>query len=228
MIAKLLAAAGAAAAIVVATAGPAFAHVTVDPASAPQGAEITLGFRVPNEQADAGTTKIQIFFPSDHPILGVDPQSEPGWHDRTVTQPLNPPATTDDGPVTSYVSEVDWTGGPIQPGHFQEFYVLAQSLPTGTNQAVFKALQTYSNGTVVRWIDPVTPQNLDPANPTPILTLTPPAPQTTAGSASHPASSNSDSTTKTVAIIALIVGALGLLAAVWALIALRRKRRPAT
>jgi uncharacterized protein YcnI len=225
MIPKLLAAAGCAAVIVIATAGPAFAHVTVDPASAPQGAEITLGFRVPNEQADAGTTKIQIFFPSDHPILGVDPQSVPGWHDRTVTQPLNPPVTTDDGPVTSYVSEVDWTGGPIQPGHFQEFYVLAQSLPTGTNQVVFKALQTYSNGTIVRWIDPVTPQNPDPANPTPILTLTPAAGSATAAAGSHPASSSSVVTAKTVAIIALIVGALALLAAVWALVALRRTCR---
>ena len=224
MIPKLLAAAGCAAVIVIATAGPAFAHVTVDPASAPQGAEITLGFRVPNEQADAGTTKIQIFFPSDHPILGVDPQSVPGWHDRTVTQPLNPPVTTDDGPVTSYVSEVDWTGGPIQPGHFQEFYVLAQSLPTGTNQAVFKALQTYSNGTIVRWIDPVTPQNPDPANPTPILTLTPATGSATAAAGSHPASSSSVATAKTVAIVALIVGALALLAAVWALVALRRNR----
>jgi uncharacterized protein YcnI len=223
MIRKLLTAAGCSAALVLGIASPAFAHVTVDPATAPQGGEITLGFRVPNEMSNAGTTKIQIFFPSDHPILGIDPQSAPGWQDKIYTQTLNPPVNTDDGPVSSYVGEVDWTGGPIQPGHFHEFYVLAQRLPTGVNQVVFKALQTYSNGTIVRWIDPVTSQNPDPANPTPILTLTH-AGVTTGAQVANTASSSDASTAKTIAIIGLIVGALGLIAAIWAIVTLRRAR----
>jgi uncharacterized protein YcnI len=213
-------------AVLVAIAGPAFAHVTVDPASAPQGAEITLGFRVPNEMANAGTVQVQIFFPSDHPILGVLPQSVPGWHDTTHTERLNPPVQTDDGLLTDYVSEVDWAGGPIAPGHFQEFFVLAQSLPTGTDQVVFKALQTYSNGAVVRWIDPVSTANPDPANPTPILHLTAPTgTSTSASSASTPASGD-DSTALIVGTIGLVVGALGLAAGVGALVVARRPRRP--
>jgi uncharacterized protein YcnI len=227
MIRKLLVAGCCSAGIILGAATPAFAHVTVDPASAPQGAEITLGFRVPNEMSNAGTVKIQIFFPSSNPILGVDPQSVPGWQDKIYTKTLNPPVNTDDGPVTSYVSEVDWTGGPIQPGHFHEFYVLAQRLPTGVNQVVFKALQTYSNGSVVRWIDPITPQNSDPANPTPILTLTP-AGVTTGAPVANPASSSDVSTARTIAIIGLVVGVLGLAAAVWAIITIRRTgHRPA-
>ncbi len=210
----------------VAIAGPAFAHVTVDPASAPQGAEITLGFRVPNEMANAGTVRVQIFFPADHPILGVDPQSVPGWHDTIHTANLNPPVQTDDGLVTDYVSEVDWAGGPIAAGHFQEFLVLAQSLPTGTDTVVFKALQTYSNGVVVRWIDPVSAANPDPANPTPVLRLTAPEATTAAGD-SAPAAARSDSTARTIAIIGLAVGALGLGAAVWALAVARRARHSA-
>ncbi len=214
-------------AVMVAIAGPAFAHVTVDPASAPQGAEITLGFRVPNEMANAGTVRVQIFFPSDHPILGVDPQSVPGWRDTIHTSSLNPPVQTDDGQLTDYVSEVDWAGGPIEPGHFQEFSVLAQSLPTGTDQVVFKALQTYSNGTVVRWIDNVSAANPDPANPTPILRLTAPGSTSAAvGSAAGPAPGG-DSTARTIGIIGLVVGALGLGAAVWALITARQARRSA-
>src|SRR5207244_7767942 len=63
-------------------AGPAWAHITVDPSTAPKGAEVTLGFRVPNEEATASTVKVQIFFPSDHPILGVDPEQAPGWTDQ--------------------------------------------------------------------------------------------------------------------------------------------------
>jgi uncharacterized protein YcnI len=153
-------------------AGPAWAHVTVDPSTAPKGAEVTLGFRVPNEEAAASTVKIQIFFPADHPILGVDPEKAPGWTDQVHTAPLNPPVNTDDGPVTSYVSEVDWSGGSIPPGHFQEFFVLAQQLPTTTDQVVFKALQTYSDGTVVRWIQTTPPGGPVPDHPAPVLTLT--------------------------------------------------------
>lgn len=210
----------------VALAGPAFAHVTVDPASAPQGAEITLGFRVPNEMPNAGTVRVQILFPSDHPILGVDPQSVPGWRDTIHTASLNPPVQTDDGVLTDYVSEVDWAGGPIEPGHFQEFFVLAQSLPTGTDQVVFKALQTYSNGAVVRWIDPVSTANPDPANPTPILRLTAPAPAGTSAAvdAAPGTGSGSDTTALTIGVIGLVVGALGLGAAVWALVVARRTR----
>jgi uncharacterized protein YcnI len=211
-------------AVMVAIAGPAFAHVTVDPASAPQGAEITLGFRVPNEMVNAGTVRVQIFFPSDHPILGVDPQSVPGWRDIIHTASLNPPVRTDDGLLTEYVSEVDWAGGPIEPGHFQEFFVLAQSLPTGTDQVVFRALQTYSNGAVVRWIDPVSAANPDPANPTPILRLTAPG-GTSAADSAPAAASGTDTTARTIGIIGLVIGALGLGAAGWALLPARRARR---
>ena len=86
MFRKGLTAATVVVAITVAWAVPAFAHVTVDPASAPKGGEITLGFRVPNEESAATTTEVQIFFPSDHPILGVDPEVVPGWHDTITTR----------------------------------------------------------------------------------------------------------------------------------------------
>src|SRR4029077_14971654 len=124
--------------------------------------------------------------PTAHPILGVDPEPIRGWQNSIVTQHLTTPIQTDDGPVTSVVSEVDWSGGPIPPGNFVEFYVLAQSLPTNTNELVFKALQTYSNGDIVRWIDPVTAAQPDPAHPTPILKLTAPGSVSTAGRTSSP------------------------------------------
>lgn len=214
----------AAVALSLAAAAPAFAHVTVDPSSAPKGAEITLGFRVPNEEATASTVEVQIFFPSDHPVLGVDPQSAPGWTDRIHTAALNPPVTTDDGTITDYVSEVDWVGGTIKPGHFQEFYVLAQQLPTDTDQVVFKALQTYSDGNVVRWIQPVTPGAAAPDHPTPILQLTNGTTTAAAASASPSSSSSSDTT----ATIGLVLGAIGLAFGATALVlVVRSRRRPA-
>jgi uncharacterized protein YcnI len=202
---------------VTAFATPAWAHVTVDPSTAPKGAEITLGFRVPNEEATANTVKVQIFFPSDHPVLGVDPEETPGWTNQVHTAPLNPPVNTDDGPITSYVSEVDWSGGSIPPGHFQEFYVLAQQLPTTTNQVVFKALQTYSDGTVVRWIELTPPGGPEPEHPAPVLTLTAPA-------SDAPASSSGGS--DTTAVAGVILGAAGLVLGGLALFLVWRRRGP--
>jgi uncharacterized protein YcnI len=199
-----------------AVATPAWAHVTVDPSSAPKGAEVTLGFRVPNEEATADTIKVQIFFPSDHPVLGVDPEEAPGWTNQVHTAPLNPPVNTDDGPITSYVSEVDWSGGSIPPGHFQEFYVLAQQLPTTTDQVVFKALQTYSDGTVVRWIQLTPPGGPEPERPAPVLTLTAPASDAAASS------SGSDTT----AVVGVILGAAGLVLGGLALFVVWRRRGP--
>lgn len=202
---------------VYAWASPAWAHVTVDPGTAPKGAEITLGFRVPNEEATASTVTVQIFFPSDHPVLGVDPENAPGWTTRIHTAPLNPPVNTDDGPITSYVSEVDWSGGSIPPGHFQEFYVLAQQLPTTTDQVVFKALQTYSDGTVVRWIQTTPPGGPVPDHPAPVLTLTAPA-------SGSPASSGGGS--DGLALAGVVLGALGLLlGAVAVVLVVQRGRR---
>jgi uncharacterized protein YcnI len=185
-----------------ALATPAWAHVTVDPDQAPQGAEVTLGFRVPNEEAKASTVKVQIFFPADHPVLGVDAEKTPGWSDQIHTAPLNPPVVTDDGPLTSYVSEIDWFGGTIPPGHFQVFYVLAQQLPTSVDQVVFKALQTYSDGTVVRWIQLTPPGGPVPDHPAPVLTLTAPRSGTSGSSGG-----GSDG----VAIAGVTLGAAGVL-----------------
>jgi hypothetical protein len=52
------------------------------------------------------------------------------------------------------------------------FSVLAGTLPSNTNQLVFKALQTYSDGTVVSWIEPTVKGAPAPEHPTPILKLT--------------------------------------------------------
>ena len=58
---------GAAATAVLLLAGPASAHVTVNPASAPQGGYTKIAFRVPNENDKASTTKVEVNFPLTPP-----------------------------------------------------------------------------------------------------------------------------------------------------------------
>jgi uncharacterized protein YcnI len=226
---KLLAAAAVATVFVVSMSAPAFAHVTTDPASAPQGGEITLGFRVPNEETNANVTQVEIDLPTDTPLLGVDTQPLPGWTAKVGQVNLNPPIQTDDGAVTQAVSQIIWTatpGGGTAPGQFEEFHVLVQQLPDKTNQVVFKALQTYSDGTIVRWIDPVVAGHNAPDHPTPILTLTRATGSATAtGPAidvSKLAKKTSVDRAQTIGIIGIVVGALGLIAAIAALATRRR------
>jgi uncharacterized protein YcnI len=159
-------------AAVVALAGPAFAHVVITPSSAPAGSAAELTFRVPDEEAKAATVELQVKIPTDHPIAQLLVKPVPGWTVTVTTMTLATPVTTDDGTFDSAVSEVTWKGGRIAPGQFQDFSVSADPLPSGISQLPFKAVQTYSNGDVVRWIDLAQPGEPAPAHPAPVLTLT--------------------------------------------------------
>ncbi|HEV2344411.1 MAG TPA: YcnI family protein [Actinocrinis sp.] len=159
-------------AIVAVTALPASAHVTVSPTSLPKGSTGELAFKVPNEESKATTTEVQLQIPTDHPIAQVLPRQLPGWTVTVKTTTLATPLKTDDGTFTTAVSEIDWTGGTIPVGQYQDFQISVDPLPTDTAQLVFKAVQTYSNGDIVRWIDLTQPGQPAPDHPAPVLTLT--------------------------------------------------------
>jgi uncharacterized protein YcnI len=153
--------------------GVAAAHVTVSPSSLPQGTDdAILTFRVPNESATAAVTGLKIQFPLAHPIVLVNPEAGSGWQVNVIKSALPKPITTDDGTFTSTTSEIDWSGSTIPVGQFGEFNVLAQGVPSGTSQLVFKAIQTYSDGTVVSWIQVPSKAVPDPEHPAPTITLT--------------------------------------------------------
>ncbi|MFC1419042.1 YcnI family copper-binding membrane protein [Streptacidiphilus cavernicola] len=230
------------AAAVLAGAGAAFAHVTVHPDSYPQGAsDGTLTFRVPNEEDKADTTQVDVFFPAAQPIASVLVAPLPGWTSTVKTVKLAKPIVTDDGNITDAVSEVLWTGGKIAPGQYQDFTVAFGQLPTGVDQLVFKALQTYSDGNVVRWIDETVKGQPEPDHPAPVLTLTAPVPDggdsaapSAAPSAAASAAPNtsaaataakpSDSTARGLGIAALVVAVLALAAAGLGLVRARSRQ----
>ena len=76
--------------------------------------------------------------------------------------------------VTEAVSKITWTatGGGLEPGQFDLFTISAGPLPTKPSKLEFKAVQTYSDGTVVRWIQPTVKGAPEPDHPAPTLTLT--------------------------------------------------------
>lgn len=199
-------------------AGIASAHVTANPHTAAQGSYTKIAFRVPNEEDAAATVKLEVNFPTDHPIASVSTEPLPGWTATVDKTKLATPINTDDGEVTQAVSKITWTGGQIAPGQFQDFNVSLGPLPDYTTTLVFKALQTYSNGDVVRWIDVTPPGGPEPEHPAPTLTLTPAA-------VPRPATTSHDvSTSATAALTLGILGAvLGLIGAILGGLALRRR-----
>ncbi|GAB2990988.1 YcnI family copper-binding membrane protein [Nocardioides montaniterrae] len=154
---------------------PALAHVTVNPDTAEGGGYDKLTFRVPTESATASTTKVQVFLPADHPFGSVSVQPVAGWTYKVAEKKLATPLTTDDGQVTQAVSQITWTAASkasaIKPGQFQEFGLSLGPLPD-SGSLIFKALQTYSDGKVVRWIEPQVEGAAEPEHPAPTLTIT--------------------------------------------------------
>jgi uncharacterized protein YcnI len=153
---------------------PAAAHVTVNPRTATQGGYAKLTFRVPNEKATASTVKLEIQMPADAPVASVSIRPVPGWSVEVQRRTLDAPVTAHGAQITEVVDIITWTASPgaeIGPGQFQEFDISAGPLPE-VDQMVFKALQHYSDGDVVRWIDePQEGAELD--HPAPVLSLTP-------------------------------------------------------
>jgi uncharacterized protein YcnI len=131
----------------------AWAHVTVNPKTAQQGSFTKVSFRVPNERDTASTSALEVSFPIDHPIPFVSTRAVPGWMSTVQKTKLAKPLISSDGEVHEVVSKITWPGGTIAPGTFEEFDVSMGPLPTDTAELVFKALQSYDNGEVVRWIE---------------------------------------------------------------------------
>jgi periplasmic copper chaperone A len=209
------------AAVALALPAAASAHVTLQPSSAPADGFTRLDVRVPNERDDSATTKVDVQLPPEFAFVSYEPR--PGWKVTIKRAKLEQPIKTEDGEIDEVVSQLTWTGdgkiGRIAPGQFVDFG-LSLRMPNGRpgDKLTFKALQTYDNGEVVRWIGP---EGSD--EPAPTVTLTSGAPTASAPAAAESDDGGGDA----LAIAALVVAALGFAAAVAAFARTRRLRATA-
>ncbi|AUG81359.1 hypothetical protein CFP65_6716 [Kitasatospora sp. MMS16-BH015] len=200
-----------------APAGPALAHVEVEPATAQALAVgAVVGFNAEGESDTAGITKLQVVLPTGLAPADITLAEGPqGWQ-------LTP------GP-----DGYTLTGTALAPGKAADYKIKVRQLPDA-KELVFKTLVTYSDGHIDRWIDLPT-GGAEPQHPAPILKLTPaaagatplpvasasatatpssaapsapatPAPATTA---SDSKSSSSNSGTVVGVVIAIVVVAVG-------------------
>ncbi|MGW2826321.1 YcnI family copper-binding membrane protein [Streptomyces sp. NPDC001443] len=159
---------------VLALSAPAFAHVSVQPeGTAAKGGYAVVDFKVPNERDNASTTKLEVTFPADHPLASVMPQPVAGWKVQVTKSKLAKPLELHGKKIAEAVTKVTWTadGKGLEPGYFQKFPLSVGTLPEDTEELVFKAIQTYSNNEVVRWIEVQEDGAEEPENPAPVLQL---------------------------------------------------------
>jgi uncharacterized protein YcnI len=186
--------------IVIGAAGAATAHVTVNPGEAPAGGFAKLDFRVPNEQDTAVTTKLEVQLPTDTPLVFVSVMPHPGWTYAIEKTKLATPIKQEGEEITEVVSKITWSGGTIKPGEFDDFSVSVGALPAKATSLTFKAIQTYDNGDVVRWIEEAAKGQPEPTHPAPVLTVV-------AGTSGG--SDSSDGTARTLGIVGIVLGVVG-------------------
>ncbi|MFD4140927.1 YcnI family protein [Streptomyces sp. NPDC058572] len=245
-VSRIALAGGVAVSSVLLVSGTAFAHVTVQPQGpAAKGGYATVNFKVPNERDDASTIKLEVSLPAEHPLASVMPQPVPGWKVEVTKSKLDKPLELHGNQITEAATKVTWTadGSKIGPGQFQQFPLSIGQLPEDADQLVFKAVQTYDNKDVVRWIEEPEKGAEEPESPAPVLTLSAATEDHHGGGAAgadakgskdggenaghhdEPASasgSGSDTTARVLGIAGIVVGGAGLAFGV-----LARRRRSA-
>ncbi|MEU1273822.1 YcnI family protein [Streptomyces sp. NPDC005799] len=239
MKASRLAASGAlAGAAVLALSAPAFAHVSVQPeGTAAKGGYAVIDFKVPNERDDASTTRLEVTFPTDHPLASALPEPMAGWKIQVTKSKLAKPVEMHGEKINEAVSKITWTaeGKGVEPGYFQKFPVSVGALPEDTDELVFKALQTYSDNEVVRWIEVRQDGQEEPANPAPVLTLSAAsvdghgtataedASDKTTTAAAEPSGDTGDGTDTTARVLGVVGIAVGALGVAYGVLAGRRR-----
>lgn len=225
-VSRIALAGGVAASTVLILAGTASAHVSVQPqGEAAKGGYAVINFKVPNERDDSATTKLEVSFPTDHPLASVMPQPVPGWDIKVTTSKLAKPLDMHGKKINEAVSKVTWTaaGSKIEPGRFQQFPLSVGQLPQDADQLVFKAVQTYDNKEVVRWIEEQKDGAEEPESPAPVLKLTAAAAASGPDSADKnatadqakdeqttaSAASSSDTTARVLGIVGIVIGVAG-------------------
>ena len=195
------------------------AHVTGSSPDATPGGFGKLVFRVPNESETASTTALSVDLPKDTPFAFVSVRPVAGWTVETTTEPLAEPVELEGGfTVTEAVANVTWTADSeengIGPGEFTEFEVSAGPFPADVDELTFPATQTYSDGEIAEWIEPVQEGQPEPERPAPVLELS---------GSSAPAESDGGGSSDTLAIV---LGAVGIgLGAIALVVALTGRRR---
>lgn len=183
-------------------AGAASAHVVVSAPDAAQGGYSVLTFRVPTESDTASTSSVKVTLPG---LNSARTQPIPGW------------TSTVEKDSADLAVSVTWTANPgseVGPGQFQQFLLSAGPLPEQETVS-FPATQTYTDGEVVNWDEPMTEDGSEPELPAPTLTLAAAggdahgSTHTETTATAEASTTSEDNTARWLAGVGLVLGAVG-------------------
>jgi uncharacterized protein YcnI len=175
------------------TVGTVNAHVVVQPGEVGVAARTDFSVGVPNEK-DIPTTQVRLVIPEG--LNGVTPYVKPGWR---ITM-----KKSDEGEEAK-ITEITWSGGAIGVGLRDAFVFRAQA-PANETTLVWKAYQTYSDGSVVAWdLDPSAEEEEGVSGPYSETKVV-----KDPGSTDKKEQGSSDQTTTWVAYGALLAGLVGI------------------
>jgi uncharacterized protein YcnI len=184
------------------------AHVQASSDDATRGGYATVSFQVPNESTTgAATTALTLDLTN---ASAVRTETKPGWAAKIDR----------DGDKVRSVTWLAAPNGGIAVDQFDVFRI-AVKLPDADSVS-FPATQTYADGVVVKWDQPLVAGSPEPEHPAPTLVLTAgstpkpahhSAPTASAAPPATPAAQQPrkvvDNTSRILAGAALLVGALG-------------------
>jgi uncharacterized protein YcnI len=211
----------AALALVVLSAAPAAAHVTISPSTGTAGAFTVLTVSVPHGCEGSPTTKVALQMPEQ--ITDVTPTRDALWEVEKVMQTLEEPLTDTHGnEVTERVEQVVYTTDDPLPEGYRDAFELSLQLPDTPGETLaFPVIQTCEDGETA-WVETSedgSPEELEAPAPTVALQA---ADEEAADEEAAGAEAGDDDTA--LAVAALVAGVLGLVAGVTALIAVRRRQ----
>jgi uncharacterized protein YcnI len=171
---------GAAAAGAFVFAAPAAADVNVSPNQLARGGGAELTFTVPEERPGAYTTKVELDLPEATPVAEMYALSVDDWAPQTTMRKLDQPldlihgsSGTDEVPASmtwTYVADA----APATPKPV-DLRVALGPMPQA-DQMAFTLIQTYSDGTVVRYADAAGPNGEKADHPGAVVKLSGEAP----------------------------------------------------
>jgi uncharacterized protein YcnI len=134
--------------------GTAAADVTVAASRAESGArDVTITFRVTNDDPAVATTGLQVFLPTARPLLGVAPVAPDGWTATVGTAVPTSPVVVDGVPIPEIATSIAWEGGTLDGDGYAVFPVDVDRLPDGAGPLRFRVIQTFADGSTVEWSD---------------------------------------------------------------------------
>lgn len=173
------------------------AHANITPKKVPAASSSTFTLTVAGEEP-ALTTKVAVRLPRG--LANVKPAPARGWKVNFGTRVIT------------------WTGGRIRTGQNGEFEISALFPDTPGRTLKFPTVQTYQNGTVVRWIGApssetpaptieLTAARATPPPPQPPAAAQPPPPTTTAAATESDDDSGSTGWLIGAVVLVVLVGA---------------------